>query len=123
MLERYDLDALVCTEPQTTNAAIIAMEELGMNVPIVAYTHPSMVADIGGSNVTAIWHDPRAAGELAARSLIGLLTGNVVFEEGAFVYLGNGDSYKMETIDGVLTMWVNPLWITKDNAEALRGRE
>lgn len=123
MLERYDLDALICTEPQTTNAAIIAMEELGMDIPIIGFTNPSMVADIGGSNVTAVWHDPRAAGELAARSLIGLLTGNVVFEDGEFVHLGNGDSYMMETIDGVLTMWVNPLLITQDNAEALRGRE
>ena len=123
MLEKNDLDALICAEPQTTNAAIIAMEELGMEIPIYGFTHPSMVADIGGTNVTAVWRDPKTVGELAARCLIGELTGTVTFANGEFVYVGNGDSYCMEELDGVLTMWVNPLWITKENADMLRDRE
>ena len=123
MLEEYDLDALICSEPQTTMAALVVMEELGMDIPIIGFAPPSIVADFGNSNIVTIWRDPKTTGELAARCLIGLLTGEVVFEEGALVDVRNGDSYRMEEVDGVLTMWVNVLRITQDNADALRDRE
>ena len=123
MLQQYDLDALICTDPQTTMVAMMTMVEMGMEVPIIGYAPPSMVADSSALDVVGIWQDPRTLGELAARSLIGAITGSVAFADGEFIHVGNGDSYRMEEIDGVLTMWVNPLWITRDNAEELRIRE
>ena len=114
----YDPDALICVDYMTMEVATRVMMEMGMEIPVVGYATPYEIAPYSNAGAVAMHSDPRATGELAARSLIGLLTGETELKAGDTVTISNGTVYNVELQDGIPHMHVDPMVTDMYNAEA-----
>ena len=115
-------DAFVCADPMTTDIAIQAMMEMGMETPVIGYASPREMAAHSYSNAVGLFQDPYSLGELAASSIVGLVTGDLTMKEGEVVVISTGEGYVVELQDGVPHMHVNPVYIDWSNADALLER-
>lgn len=114
----YDPDAMICVDYMTMEVATRVMVEMGMEIPVVGYATPYEIAPYSNAGAVAMHSDPRATGELAARSLIGLLTGETELKAGDTVTISNGTVYNVELQDGIPHMHVDPMVTDMYNAEA-----
>lgn len=117
VMEAYNPDALICVDYMTMEVATRVMMEMGMEIPVVGYATPYEIAPYSNAGAVAIHSDPRATGELAARSLIGLLTGEMELKAGDTVAISNGTVYTVDMEDGIPHMHVDPMVTDMYNAE------
>lgn len=118
VVEAYNPDALICVDYMTMEVATRVMVEMGMEIPVVGYATPYEIAPYSNAGTVAMHSDPRATGELAARSLIGLLTGEMELKAGDTVTISNGTVYTVDMQDGIPHMHVGPMVTDMFNAEA-----
>lgn len=118
VVEAYNPDALICVDYMTMEVATRVTLELGVEIPVVGYATPYELAPYSNAAAVALHPDPRATGELAARSLIGLLTGEVALRPGDAITISNGTVYNVELQDGIPHMHVDPMYTDMYNAEA-----
>lgn len=116
-VEAYNPDALICVDYMTMEVATRVMVEMGMEIPVVGYATPYELAPYSNAAAVAMHSDPRATGELAARSLIGLLAGEVELRPGDAITISNGTVYNVELQEGVPHMHVDPMVTDMYNAE------
>lgn len=118
LLERYDLDALVCTDPMSTQAAAQAITECGFDVELYGFAPPSAVEAFMTEGLI-LYHNPLEMGELTARALAGILNGTLTLEEGGSLDLANGMTYWLYLFDGILDFNVPYLYIDKESINEL----
>ena len=117
VMEAYDPDALICVDYMTMEVATRVTLEIGVDIPVVGYATPYELAPYGNAAAVAIHPDPRATGELAARSLVGLLAGTLTLQPGNTVQISNGNIYHVDMEDGIPHMHVDPMFTDENNAQ------
>ena len=62
-----------------------------------------------------LYYNPLEMGEVTARALAGILNGTLTLEEGSSLELDNGSTYWLYLFDGILELYVSPLYINTES--------
>ena len=100
------LNAIICTDPMTTQVAAQVISENGYDVQLFGFGNPAELKDYMPDGIL-IYINPDLIGRSIVRAMVGILDGTLTLEEDSTLY--NGEyNYYLYIQDGALSVFVAP---------------